>query len=203
MEALRRVFGAVDARFETTVTWRGAALDRLLDEGHAELTGSHAARLAARGWEVRPEVTFSEFGERGSIDLLATRADERAVLVIEIKTELVSVEETLRRLDVKARLAPRIVAGRLGWRPLHVGRLLVILETSTARRRVDRHAAVLDTALPARSRAVRQWLEVPSGALAGPYFSSPTHPGSTQHSPRSKRRLSEVDPSPSSDQAGR
>jgi hypothetical protein len=125
-------------------------------------------------------VTFNEYGERGSIDILATRPDDLAVVVVEIKTELTSIEETLRRLDVKARLAPAIVTSRLGWRPRHVGRLLIILEGATARRRVAAHRLALDAALPARSLVVREWLRRPDGSMAGLVFSSLTAARSTR-----------------------
>jgi transcriptional regulator with XRE-family HTH domain len=68
---LRRTFATVDADAVTVIRWRGGELDRLLDEGHAGVVGSIAELLRMRGWDVFPEVTFSEFGERGSIDLLA------------------------------------------------------------------------------------------------------------------------------------
>jgi transcriptional regulator with XRE-family HTH domain len=180
VDDIRALFGVVDARFETSVSWRGAGLDRLLDERHAALTGAEADRLRRRGWALDLEVTFNEFGERGSIDVLATRQREAAALVVEIKTELVSIEETLRRLDVKARLLPAIVAARHGWRPRHVGRLLVILDTATARRRVGANATALGAALPARSALVRQWLRQPTGGLAGLIFSSVTTPRSAR-----------------------
>ncbi|HVH18470.1 MAG TPA: helix-hairpin-helix domain-containing protein, partial [Myxococcota bacterium] len=50
---------------------RGFALDgdRLLDERHAAMVEAVMRRLVALGWKVRAEVTFSSFGERGSIDV--------------------------------------------------------------------------------------------------------------------------------------
>src|SRR5580765_2408298 len=69
-ETLRRVFAALDARWEPTVSWRGGDLDRLIDAEHARLVGEIARRLESAGWEVAVEVTYSEFGERGSIDVL-------------------------------------------------------------------------------------------------------------------------------------
>ena len=78
-------------------------------------------------------MTFARVGERGSIDLLAWHASSRALLVIEIKTELVSLEGLLRPLDVKVRLAAEIAA-KFGWRPLSISRLVVLPENSTARR---------------------------------------------------------------------
>jgi hypothetical protein len=48
------------------------------------------------------------------------------LLVIELKSELTSVEETLRRLDVKVRLATRVAGERFGWRAVAAARLLVL-----------------------------------------------------------------------------
>jgi hypothetical protein len=67
---------------------------------------------------------------------VAWHAPSATLHVVEVKTSLVSVEETLRRHDVKARLAARIVGDRFGWWPRNVARLLVLPDESTARRRV-------------------------------------------------------------------
>lgn len=169
---LRAVARALDADLILTVRWRGGDLDRLLDEGHATLVGHVTQLLTALGWEVKPEVTFAVYAERGSIDVLAWHAASRTLLVVEVKTELVSVEETLRRHDVKVRLAARIAGERFGWQPFVVGRLLVLPDTSVARRRVARHGPVLMRAYPARSSTVRRWLRSPTGAIAGLAFVS-------------------------------
>jgi hypothetical protein len=127
--------------------------------------------LREDGWEVQPEVSYSIYGERGSIDLLAWHPSTCTILVIEIKTELVSVEETLRKHDEKVRLAPRIAAERLGWAPVgSVGRVLVLPDLSTPRRRVARHAAALGAAYPTRGSAARAWLREPVGALSAVVF---------------------------------
>ncbi len=161
------MFAVLDASFEGQPSWRGGALDRLLDERHAGLVGVAADRLRRAGWLVEIEVTFSEYGERGSIDLLATSPTGAVTLVVEAKTELTSIEETIRRLDLKARLAPRIVGQRHGPRPVTTGRLLILAEGSTTRRRVARHEAVLTAAFPVRGRAAWAWLRDPSGPFSG------------------------------------
>jgi Holliday junction resolvase-like predicted endonuclease len=67
-----------------------------------------ARTLADAGWEVRAEVSFSSYGERGAIDLLAWHPETRTLLVIEVKTEIGAVESTLRVHDMKWRLAAQI-----------------------------------------------------------------------------------------------
>jgi len=174
LRRLRAIANALDAELVLTIRWRAGDLDRLLDEGHSTLVGRVTLWLARLGWEVRPEVTFSIYGERGSIDLLAWHEPTRTLLVIEIKTELVSVEETLRRHDVKVRLGPAIARERFGWRPAFVARLLVLPDDSTSRRRVDRHEPVLRRAYPLRSTELRRWLRSPRGGASGLAFLSPT-----------------------------
>jgi hypothetical protein len=136
---IRGVFASVDARFEGAVTWRGGLVDRLLDERHAQLVGQIAAMLEGLGWEVAVEVTFSVYGDRGSVDIMAVLPSERLALIIEVKTELTSIEGTIRRLDVKDRLGAAIVRERFGWEPAAVSRLLVVLDGATSRRRVAAH----------------------------------------------------------------
>ena len=168
---LRRVFAAVDAGFEGTVRWRGTALDRLVDADHSHLVGLSAERLRRLRWEPMVEASYSVFGERGSIDLLAGMEDRRAVVVEEVKTSLVSLEATLRKLDEKVRLvAERLCWERFGWSPRSVGRILVLPDDTSARRAVARQAAILEVALPARGPVVRRWLRTPEGNIAGILF---------------------------------
>jgi transcriptional regulator with XRE-family HTH domain len=173
---LRRLLGALDARCEIDVRWRGGSLDRTLDENHARLVGATVALLAQAGWLSAVEVTYSVFGERGSIDVLGFHDQTGSLLVIEVKTEITSIEETLRRLDEKTRLAGQVARDRLQWRSGGTSRLLVLPETSTSRERVARHAGVLSSGLPAENVAVRRWLAAPSGSLHGRLFFRITNP---------------------------
>lgn len=173
---LRRVFGALDARWEPGVSWRGGALDRLLDEEHSRLVAATASRLRERGWTIEIEVTYSSFGERGSIDLLAAWAALDTVLSVEVKSELTTVEGTLRKIDEKDRLVRRLICrDRFGFEPTSVGRLLVLPGTDTTRRRVRASAVVLDAALPARGMTVRRWLAQPRGDLSGIWIVADTN----------------------------
>jgi hypothetical protein len=177
VRALRNVLSQLDAGLALEILWRGGALDRLLDQRHAELVATVVDRLAALGWATAVEVTFSTYGERGSIDVLAAHGARSTALVVEVKTAIMSVEETLRRLDAKVRLAPAIAQDRFGWRPDAVGRLLVLPDVSTARRQVERQGTLLERALPDRGATVRRWLATPRGRVAGIVFLSGTDPG--------------------------
>jgi hypothetical protein len=170
---LATVFAAVDARVIVDVSWRGGELDRLLDERHAALVGLVAARLRRLGWSVAGEVTYSEFGERGSIDVLAIHPPTRAALVVEGKTELISLEATARRLDEKVRLARRtLVRERFGTAPRFLGRLLVMPDVSLTRRHISRLDSAVAVHYPWRGVAVGRWLRAPRGEMAGILFLS-------------------------------
>lgn len=167
---LRAIARALEGSIAVDLRWRGAALDRLVDARHAALTSAAMATIGSTGWMTQPEVSYSRYGERGSIDILAWHPEARALLVIENKTELTSIEATLRKLDEKARLAPAIAGDRIGWRPTTVSRMLILLANTTNRRRVREHDRVLRASLPARADAVRAWIRAPRRPLAGILF---------------------------------
>jgi hypothetical protein len=175
VRSLRSIFGALEVRLELAPRWRGAELERLLDEDHAAVVAAVARRLEEAGWAVALEVTYSEYGERGSIDVLGLLPSMRAAVVIEVKTDLASTEALGRKLDEKARLAARIVARRHGWQPVNVGRVVVMPESMRLRRLVQRYP-VIGRMFPAAAIAVRRWLRQPVGDLAGLWFLSSTPP---------------------------
>lgn len=179
---LEKVATAVGARTDVRLSWNGEALDRLLDSAHAGLVEAAAVTLRAMGWEVAAEVTFWIRGERGSVDLLAWHAPTRVVLVIEIKSVVPDIQAMLTSLDRKARLANQI-AGSRGWSPTVAGRLLVIGESRTSRRRVEKHAATFAAEFPHRGTTLRGWLRTPSAAepLRGLWFLSDAHAVGTRH----------------------
>jgi transcriptional regulator with XRE-family HTH domain len=189
LATLIAVFEALGATVDVNVRWQGAGLDRLFDEGHARLSGQVATLLRRWDWEVEVEVSFAHFGERGSIDLLAWHGRTATLLVIEIKTELGSVEGLLRPLDRKVRLAPGVARERFGWQPRVVGRLVVFPEDATVRRGVARQAPVLGTALPHGSKEARRWIQAPAGALRGIWFLSPARGTSAMRNPSSIQRV--------------
>ena len=186
---LDRCFAALGASLRIAANWRGAALDRLLDERHAQLVGAIVKTLTALRWLVQVEVSFSDYGDRGSIDVFAWHPVHAALLVVEVKSEIGGIDPLLRPLDVKVRLAPRI-ANPLGWRPVRtVSRIVVFPEDRSVRRDVERHSAVLGQALPARSREIRRWLAAPTSALAGIWFVSNVGQGDVNRNPSAVRRV--------------
>jgi len=165
VERIRAIGAAVGMLVDLTPRWQGGELDRLLGVRHSRLHEEVARRFAALpGWTMAPEVTFSVFGERGAIDVLAWHAATRTVLVIELKTEIVDVQEMLGTLDRKRRLAKGIARER-GWEAAVVATWLIVADGRTNRRRIEAHATVLRAALPDDGRTVWPWLRSPRGTL--------------------------------------
>ena len=189
IRTVRRLFARLDARFEGQVTWRGGRLDRLTDEAHAQLVGLLAQRLRETGWQILIEASYSVYGERGSIDVLAARPRERAAFVGEVKSELASLEELVRKTDEKVRLVrTRLCRERFGFAPAAVGRVLILPDTDAARRRTARVARVLDAPFPGRTREVGAWLRRPVGDLGGVLFLADTNRRGTRADPDGRRR---------------
>lgn len=166
------MFEAAGARSKLTAWWNGAAADRLLDERHARLVERGVIAFRRRRWDPAVEVSFAEFGERGSIDILAARPEFRAIAVTEVKADVGSSEEMHRVLDVKERLAPKIAEQRFGLRLATVGRILILPGSSSMRRFVERHAATMDAIYPARTNEVKAWLRAPTHPIRGIWFMS-------------------------------
>ncbi len=189
-DTIRAVASAIDVRVDLIPRWRGGDLDRLMNRGHSSLHES-VARMFRDGlaaWTLAPEVSFAVFGERGVIDILAWHAGRQALLVIELKTDIIDVNELLGTLDRKRRLAARIGAER-GWDPVAVSAWLIVREGRTSRRRVQAHAAMLAGALPDDRKVVREWLRDPVGAVAGLSFWTDTRAGTSGHANRPIRRV--------------
>jgi Holliday junction resolvase-like predicted endonuclease len=151
---------ALAARLELRVSWNGEGLDRLLDADHAALVEIVANVLRSHGWDVAVEVSFNIRGERGSIDLLAYHPATRTILVVEVKSVVPDVQATLVVFDRKARLATEIARQR-GWVGRGIGRILVVADHRTARRRVAAHETVFRSSFPHRGRAVKRWIRQP------------------------------------------
>lgn len=174
MATVRRVMAALDLRVELRARWRGGELDRLLDRAHAALGESVVRWLQTRDWVVRPEVSFSRYGERGVIDVLAIHAATGSLLAIELKTVLADLQELMAGVDRKLRLAPD-VARSLGWRVNSVSCLVVVAEGRTSRRRVAEHRRLLRAAFPTEGRQMRLWLRRPSAPVRSLMFWPNTH----------------------------
>jgi transcriptional regulator with XRE-family HTH domain len=166
---LRRVAAVFEVRLVLEPRWRGAALDRVSSSRHAGMAERVARLLLNAGWEIRPEVSFSRYGERGVVDLVAWRAVTRTVLLVEVKTELADINDLLAVTDRRRRLAPAIVEP-FGWVPQNVGQWVVVAASRTNERRLAEHRTIIRAAFPDDGRAIAGWLASPSRPLAALWF---------------------------------
>jgi transcriptional regulator with XRE-family HTH domain len=166
LRTLRAVAQVLGAQATLELRWRAGELDRLLDERHATLVSRTVGILEHLGWITVVEATYSRFGERGSFDILGSHRTTGVALAVEVKSRLVSLEATLRKVDEKARLAPDVAAERFEMRPRAVGRMLVLPEGGVARRAITRHDEIIRRAFPLRGTAAGAWLAEPTASAA-------------------------------------
>ncbi|HEY5487487.1 MAG TPA: helix-turn-helix transcriptional regulator [Candidatus Limnocylindrales bacterium] len=179
LETIKRIAAALEIRVELTARWRGGNLDRLLSRRHSMLAESFARFLGSRpGWVVEPEVSFAIYGERGVVDQLAWHAGEAHVLIVELKTAFVDVNEMLGTLDRKRRLAATI-AGTRGWKPKLVSVWLIVSDTHTNRRHARDHGVLLSARFPFNGRQLRSFLSKPETPTSGLAFWPSANPRST------------------------
>jgi transcriptional regulator with XRE-family HTH domain len=95
LRSIRRAGEVLGIRLELDPRWHGSELSKLLDERHATVVLAASRRLSRAGRQVTVERTFSFYGERGSIDIVAWHAELRAFLIIEVKSELVDLASPL------------------------------------------------------------------------------------------------------------
>ena len=145
---LLRVAAAMQIRIDWTPRWRGGELDRMLNAGHAAMHEAAARELGRAEWLTTAEATFAIYGERGAIDILAFHPPTAALLVIELKTDLVDVQGLIGAVDRYRRLAPR-VAREHGWTATSVS-CWVLLRDQPSNHRLAPHATVLRKCLPGR-----------------------------------------------------
>ena len=166
VRSLDRLAQTLDATLVVEVRWRGADLDRLIDRAHAHLANAAMRRLTAAGWVAQAEVSYNHYGDRGSCDVLALDPRSGTVLVIEVKSRLGNIQDTLRQLDVKARLA-QTLSRQVGWpAPSSVARALVLPDDRSSRRALHTHPALF-AAFGVRGREALAWLRRPRRGVAG------------------------------------
>jgi len=168
---------------------RGASIERQLDWRHAALVETVVSRLATSGWETVVEYSFNHFGDRGSVDVLGWRPEERALLVIEVKSDLRNLQEALHSLDIKCRVVPPLLRAERGWPASAVGVVMVMSDLRVERQRVERHSSIFEAALPSRTVDVKRWLERPVGAIRGLWFLQIPQPTGVMQRPAGQGRV--------------
>jgi hypothetical protein len=111
---VERCFVALGGRLDIRGWYNGAAADRPLDEVHALVGGSLHRLLVTGGWLVQLEVTFSEYGERGSIDVLGWHPVARGLLVGEVNPRSARSRGRCDRSTPSAGWRPRSRGSALG-----------------------------------------------------------------------------------------
>jgi hypothetical protein len=186
---IRRYARALGARFDGSVLWQGADLDRMLNRGHARLHEAMAKWLTELGgWLIMPEVSFAYRGERDVIDIVAWHAASRTLLVIELKTRLVDINDLMATMDVRGRMASRIAQER-GWEPLAIGLWVVVAHARTNTRALAEHATILRAKFPADGRVMRRWLARPIGDIAALSFMPKVRLGDLGRDATTPRRI--------------
>jgi transcriptional regulator with XRE-family HTH domain len=187
---IRAVARALDARFEGLVRWQGGDLDRLTNRGHAQMHEAMARWFAELdGWLAVPEVSFAHYGERGVIDILGWHASTGTVLVVELKTVLVDINDLMSTMDRRRRLAWKI-AMDLGWNAKSVATWVVVSPGRTNDRALAEHATVLRAKFPDDGRSMRRWLGRPSGEVAALSFLPKARLSDLGRDGRTPRRVS-------------
>lgn len=186
---VRKIAAVLEVQIDLNARWRGGEGSRLLSERHSAMAESVSRVLPLSSWELRAEVSFSIFGERGVIDLLGWHAATRTALAIELKTEVLDVGELLATFGRKRRLLARI-AREQGWDPLVVAAAVLVDDRTMNRRRVADHRATLRSELPADGRSLRAWLASPKGSISALGFWRYSHGMSTARSLPPVRRVS-------------
>ncbi len=158
---LRKVADVLDIRVGLDAWWRSGRIDHLLDRAHAALVEHTVKCMEADGWVTRVEVTFNEFGERGSADVVGWRPVERALLIAEIKTRIDDLQDAGAVFSRKVRILPKVLARDEGWDALTVGRVLVFADTRANRELVRAHRGTFDSIWPERTVRVKRWIRRP------------------------------------------
>jgi len=174
IDTFLRVAATLEIRIDFVPRWRGGDLDRMIGAGHAAMHESVAMEFRDSAWLMAPETTFSIYGERGVMDILAFHPPTGALLVIELKTNLVDVQTLIGAVDRYRRLAPQLARDR-GWIAHSVSCWVILRDRPSNHRRLAAHVTVLRTAFPHDGRRVRGWLRNPGGPIAALSFLSDSH----------------------------
>ncbi len=188
IRSLEQLAASLEAHLVVELRWQGALVDRLVDRRHAALQEAAASRLAAAGWMTQAEVSFNHYGDRGSCDLVGWHPAARVLLIVEVKSQLGNVQETLHRLDTKGRVGP-VIAAQLGWAQPHaVGLALVVASTRSGRAVVGAHRSLF-SAYSLRGWAAQRWLRRPAGAARLLWFQEVADSDGSRTTERSRVRM--------------
>lgn len=173
MHAMERHAGVFGLRLEMRLVGRAGELVRIGDEEHAAIVEAVAGTLRKLEFLIETEASFSEWGERGRVDLLAFDPRSRTLVVVEAKSQLLDLQDLFGALNVKERLASTL-ASRRGWQLERRTTVLAVAATSANREIVRAHPTLfagfsVRTLSTLRDRShdrILQWIK-PSAAARG------------------------------------
>lgn len=161
LDALERVAVGLGIRLRLDARWQGGDGDRLMDREHAAVVEAVVAELRRLGWEVVLEYTFNHYGERGSVDVIGWHALSGSLVIIEVKSRLLDLQDLLASLGRKIRIVPDRLADERGWEVVRVGRVVALPGTTANRGVIERHRATFDASFPSRASTLRRFLRDP------------------------------------------
>ena len=161
LDSIERVAAGLGIRLRMDARWQGGDGDRLMDREHAAVVEAVVAELRRLGWEVLLEYTFNHYGERGSVDVIGWHALSGSLVIIEVKSRLLDLQDLLASLGRKIRIVPDRLTDERGWDVVRVGRVVALPGTTANRRVIERHRAIFDASFPSRASAIRRWLRDP------------------------------------------
>ena len=168
VELVSRAFAELGIRATFDANTLGLAGRReQRDLVHAACEGHVARRLHRSEWAPRLEVEIGQGRWRGWIDVLAFRASDRSLLVVEVKSELDDVGRIQRTIGWFEREAWS-AAERLGWRPRRARSALLVLATAENDDRLSRNATALRATFPGSAAQLAGWVDGTAAVPSGP-----------------------------------
>jgi hypothetical protein len=140
---------------------------RQADPAHAHCVAYFVRRLTAAGWVAKREVEISNARSHGWIDVLAYRAADRVLLVVEMKTEIEDLGRIERAMTWYEHEAP-LACGRLGWLVRSVVGALIVLDTGATQTRLRLNRDALAQTFPMPPDVLRRIVEFPGVAIGRP-----------------------------------
>jgi len=167
LDDLQRLAAAMGGRFRFQLDAPFLA-DRSIqrDRVHGRCIGYAARRLRGDGWVVASEVEITGSAGPGWIDVLGWDPLSRALLVIEIKTEIIDfgrIQRTLGWYQSRAGDAAR----HFGWSARTVSSALLLLDSRAVADRLRDNRDLARLAFPERARELEGFIRDPARRKAG------------------------------------
>jgi hypothetical protein len=166
LAAVGRVLDAMGSRLDMRIEAPFLADRRRQQEpAHAYCVAYVSRRLTSAEWVPEREVEISHGRSHGWIDILAHRAVDGAMLVVEVKTEIEDIGRIERSMSWYEREA-QAIARRRSWTVRSVVSALVVLDTLATESRLHHNRDPLAQTFPVSPEDLFRFIEGP-GRLTG------------------------------------